>query len=500
MRIPYDSLCLKAVVEELQSWVGGRVRKVRALGPLAILLELRGPGDGMFLISADPQRSRAHFVTRIPDVEPTPFGQILRKRIEGMRLVEAVQIGGDRILELRFSNGTRLVAEMMGKHANVVLIEPDGRATGAMKWVGRGRSVRPVLPGQPYEGPPSVSDAPSPFARKLAEARGVAAETLAPDSAVFSPGAGGYPTSVAALGLREHSRTSYSVAAEQAFSADETADRLEARRRGLRTQLARVRLSREVAVADLGAAESRGDHAAEEIRRGEALMAYSPVFVEGQTDVDVQGFDGAWLKIAIDPTLTAIENAELIFVRAKKARRRLEEVRERLAFMRSDLEAVLATLEELETADDRRLDGIEERVGKRGWLHRARTPDEERAPKGPRIGEVEGPRGVRVLYGETAEANDHLVTRIAKPNDWWLHVRGATSAHVIVVTEGKPEKTSREQLEFAARIAAQRSAQKHSGMVAVDYTLRKYVRKSKGAAPGSVTYEREKTLHVEPGR
>lgn len=497
MRIPYDSLCLRAVAEELQPWVGSRVRKVRALGQLAVVLELRGPGDAMFLLTADPQRSRAHFVTRMPQAESTPFGQILRKRIEGMRLVEARQIGGDRILELAFSNGTRLVSELMGKHANVVLIEPDGRATGAMKWVGRSRSVRPVLPGQPYEGPPAISDAPSPFARKLVEARGAA---LTVDGPVFAPGSGAYPTSVAALGLQEFSRSTYSIAAEQAFSADETSDRLEARRRGLRTQLERVRLSREAAVADLKAAEERGDHADEEIRRGEVLMAGRPVLVEGQTDVEVRDFEGQWVRIAIDPTLTVVENAERIFARAKRARRRLEEVRDRLATMRMDLDAVAATLEELESANDARLDGLEERAGKKGWLHRARTPAEEREPRGPRIGEVEGPRGIRILYGETAEANDHLVTRIAKPNDYWLHVRGATSSHVIVVTDGKPEKIARDQLEYAAKIAAQRSAQKHSRLVAVDYTLRKYVRKSKGAAPGSVTYEREKTLHVEPGR
>ncbi len=64
---------------------------------------------------------------------------------------------------------------------------------------------------------------------------------------------------------------------------------------------------------------------------------------------------------------------------------------------------------------------LEERAGKRGWLHRARTSDRgQDEPKGPRVSEVEGPRGVRVLYGETAEANDYLVTRVAKPNDYWL--------------------------------------------------------------------------------
>lgn len=87
---------------------------------------------------------------------------------------------------------------------------------------------------------------------------------------------------------------------------------------------------------------------------------------------------------------------------------------------------------------------------------------------------------------------------MAKPNDWWLHVRGAPSAHVVVRTDNQPDRVPRETLEFAAMLAAKKSAAKHSSLVAVDYTLKKYVRKPRGAAPGSVLIEREKTLHVSP--
>jgi predicted ribosome quality control (RQC) complex YloA/Tae2 family protein len=50
---------------------------------------------------------------------------------------------------------------------------------------------------------------------------------------------------------------------------------------------------------------------------------------------------------------------------------------------------------------------------------------------------------------------------------------------------------------FAAKVAVQHSPQKHAGFVAVDYTLKKYVRKPRGAAKGTALYTHEKTLHVE---
>jgi putative ABC transport system ATP-binding protein len=90
-----------------------------------------------------------------------------------------------------------------------------------------------------------------------------------------------------------------------------------------------------------------------------------------------------------------------------------------------------------------------------------------------------------VLVGENAAANDFLLTRIAKPNDWWLHVRTGTGAHVIIRTENQPQRVPRSTLEFAARLAAQHSADKHARLVEVDYTLRKYVRKPKGAPQAS---------------
>ena len=50
---------------------------------------------------------------------------------------------------------------------------------------------------------------------------------------------------------------------------------------------------------------------------------------------------------------------------------------------------------------------------------------------------------------------------------------------------------------YAAKIAVLNSPSKHSGFVPVDYTLRKYVRKPRGAPPGTALYTHEKTLHVE---
>lgn len=78
------------------------------------------------------------------------------------------------------------------------------------------------------------------------------------------------------------------------------------------------------------------------------------------------------------------------------------------------------------------------------------------------------PGGFRVLYGTNATSNDYLTTRFAKPNDWWLHVRGAASAHVVLVAGKTPDRVPLADLMFAAEVAVHNSPSKHSSYVAVD--------------------------------
>jgi predicted ribosome quality control (RQC) complex YloA/Tae2 family protein len=68
---------------------------------------------------------------------------------------------------------------------------------------------------------------------------------------------------------------------------------------------------------------------------------------------------------------------------------------------------------------------------------------------------------------------------------------------VIITTRNQPDRVQPETLRYAAKLAVMNSTSKHAGYVPVDYTLKKYVRKPRGAAKGTATYSHEKTIHVE---
>ena len=99
--------------------------------------------------------------------------------------------------------------------------------------------------------------------------------------------------------------------------------------------------------------------------------------------------------------------------------------------------------------------------------------------------------------GRGARHNDDLTFRHSAPNDVWLHARHTAGAHVILRWTGSGSPPARD-LEEAASLAALHSKARTSGTVPVDWTLRKYVRKPRGAAPGSVVPDRVQTLFVTP--
>lgn len=520
MRIPFDSLTLRAVAHELGALEGARVQRIVQPDEWTVLVELYAGRDSTLLLSCHPVFARAHLVAKRKGGvgNPPAFCEALRARLASARLTSVRQVGFDRILELRFegpAGEARLIAELMGKHANLILVDARNHIVSAAKWVNPSKSVRPITPGRLYEPPPfppkpslltardgddlASFEGASPFLLKLIEQQGL--DVLRrPFSPVYSPGSGAYPVSVAPLGLNEQPMPSIGAALEKHFAQAERQAAIDQLRQSLVAQLRRVQLARETALSDLRQAADAAAQARSQQMKAELILAYGGSLPPGAKVLEAVDYEGNPVSIKLNADLDFKQNAERLFDKARRAKRGADLVRGQIERMERDWVDVTAHLHKVETEET--LEGLRDladQAQRRRWTHQqvhSETP-EKRPYEGHRVRELIGPGGVTVLYGETAEANDYLTLRVAKPDDWWLHVRGSTSAHVVIVTNKRPEKIGREALEFAAKVAVQHSASKHSGFVPVDYTLKKYVRRPRGAKVGTVFYTHEKTLHVE---
>ena len=112
------------------------------------------------------------------------------------------------------------------------------------------------------------------------------------------------------------------------------------------------------------------------------------------------------------------------------------------------------------------------------------------------IMEHELPGGWKVIAGKTDVDNDYLSLKLAKPNDYWFHVRGMPGSHVVLRTGSR--EAPRDTLKQAAAVAAYYSKARHGGVVPVSCTQARYVTKPRGAKPGLVQIRKEITLKVRP--
>jgi hypothetical protein len=105
--------------------------------------------------------------------------------------------------------------------------------------------------------------------------------------------------------------------------------------------------------------------------------------------------------------------------------------------------------------------------------------------------------GLEIWVGRGAASNDTLTFRESSPRDVWMHARDSAGAHVVLRWSLDDPPPARD-LEEAAVLAAWHSKSRGAGLVPVDWTRRKYVRKARGGAPGLVLVQRSQTIFVKP--
>jgi len=253
----------------------------------------------------------------------------------------------------------------------------------------------------------------------------------------------------------------------------------------------------------LGAVREESIHARqadEHERIANILMANLQHLTKGTKVVDLEDIfstNKRQLRIALDPKLTPVRNAEQYFEKAKRARRAREEMRRRLQMLEEKQVLIEKLLLHVDYCQNKeQLDEFqqEHKATLQEW--KIVSTDEGREQLPFRILKVSG--DFEVWVGKSSANNDLLTMKYAKANDLWFHVRGASGSHVVLKVGTGKTQPSRQAIREAASIAAFYSKMKNASAVPIAYCPRKYIRKPKGAEPGSVVMEREKLVFVEP--
>jgi predicted ribosome quality control (RQC) complex YloA/Tae2 family protein len=456
---------------------GTRFTRVFQLTRSEYVFDFRMSESLFLFVSIDPSQPRVYLIhRRLRDIErssitASPFALTLKKELSGAEFESIRLIEGERILIIRFTAisdaGTRmsyqLLIQLTGKSANLFLLDSNEVIlTRARKTEGEGQQA-----GDRY-WPPAPHGA-----RQISNDR--------VRSAIDAPH-GSLSENLDAFYLQKEEDKRFLSIAGQARSAV----------RRERSKLERLRERLQSDRTDHGDADRWK-------RSGDLLLANAATAkreVAGFRVIDYFDEQASEITIEADENDSVTEAAEKYFRRFTKARKAAKEIAKRLAAIDSEL----AELEKKEQLVESAIEGKDESKLQLLAGRRQSAPAKGRSNNSEMSSVARSfysSDGFEILVGKRAKDNDLLTFKIAKSLDTWMHAADYPGSHVVVRNPNRKEIPGRTLLE-AAQLAAFYSQGKAQPKAAVHYTLKKFVNKPKGAAPGLVSLASFKTLLVEP--
>lgn len=165
--MPLDGISTRCLSAELDvALKDARVDRIYQTDKFDIIINMRQDRENLkLLLSANPSLPRLHLTTETRENPALPpmFCMLLRKHLQGARVLSVRTPGSERIIELRFQTQNELgdkvektlVAELMGRHSNIIFLNEDRRIHDAIVHVDESISrVREVMPARVYLSPP----------------------------------------------------------------------------------------------------------------------------------------------------------------------------------------------------------------------------------------------------------------------------------------------------------------------------------------------------------
>jgi predicted ribosome quality control (RQC) complex YloA/Tae2 family protein len=560
-----DLTSLRAVLADLRArLLPSRFEKAQQPDPQTLQLGFRTLRGMIWL-----ELSWKAEVPRLVEITAPPkqgAGSTLAQQIQhGLRqlaLTELDQEGFERVVHFQLAPRPgqppqrTLVLELMGRHSNVLLLDERQRITAIARQVRSHQSrIRPIGTGDAYSPPPALQgiaprlDEPQQRWRERLELLPLSLEkamrsayqgispVLAKQLAGEDEDAGRarLATSVHALSEREWQMlfqrwqswlkaletdgfellfdgpNSYRVwkPASAVPSAVPVLEDLSTPEQPLSLRLGEY-YATVLQRQDLNRATQDLQKQLKQLRtREEALMADQRAGLEETGAADDLQQQGDALLCQLSPNRETIDRAQKLYGRARKLRRAVPALKERLQHHQSRLvllEGSETFLEELTGAD---WDGLEART--QSLLDLREELDDLLAPKrlrrrrrqgsrrvDPQPLEIRSQAGLLIQVGRNHRQNDWISLRRARPGDLWFHAQECPGSHVVL--KASAGFADEEDVTLAADLAAWFSRARGNRRVAVVKAPVEHLQRIAGAALGTVQHKDGEVVWAEPDR
>ncbi len=566
----FDGITVAAVTAELNAALsGGRITKIAQPETDELMLTIKTTdGANRLYISASASLPLIYLTD---ENKPSPmtapnFCMLLRKHIGNGRITQVSQPGLERIIQIDIEHldelgdlcQKKLIAEIMGKHSNIIFCDDKDRIIDSIKHVSaQMSSVREVLPGREYFIPDTMAKSdpltisPEDFIRVLKEKpaplgkavytsftgispvaaeeilslagldSGVTARDLSFDalnhlyrqfayymeqitSRSFHPVIyydKNTPREFSALALSHYTQytarefDSISQVLKNYYATRNTLTRIRQKSTDLR-HVVQTALERNRKKYDLQSRQLKDTGDREKYKvYGELINIYGYGLAAGSKEMNALNYyTDQEITIPLDPTLTPQENAQKYFAKYNKQKRTFEALTGLIRETGDDIRY----LESISNALDIAMSEADLAQIKEELIQSGyvrRKYTKKKVKLTSKPMHYLSSDGYHMYVGKNNLQNDELTFSFASGNDWWFHAKGAPGSHVIVKSGG--DELPDRVFEEAGRLAAYYSRNRGSDKVEIDYVEKKHVKKPNGAKPGFVVYYTNYSLVID---
>ncbi len=556
--MPQDAFTLRYLCKELNLILkGGKVNRItQPSNDVLYLTVYTGKKTEKLILNVNPSSPRigiAQNEEKSPLTAPN-FCMLMRKHLLSASIESIELVGFDRIVKIEFSLSGEffdnikkaLYIELMGRYSNIILTE-DGKVLGGNRGINMfDDGVRPLIVSKPYVFPP-VGNKKLPSDQSLIElfdgknidelskliisnVQGVADITAKEivkkytenNNAVVADGKKFflylndflYNSEFSPCVLKNDKQITdvfvypYSnqigefIKFDKLYEAEEFYFENKEKIKNFKSKKDRLMSILNSGIKKIKKrltaikAKEKDALSAEENRiKGELILANIYQIKEGQKNCVLQNYyDGSEVQIELNEFLSPSKNAESYYKKYNKQKRTLSAVAVQKEMAESDLAYYQSVLDEIELCENvNELKIIEKELEISGLIkiqnqNKANTI-EQKTYRNYLID------GFSVKIGRNNIENDKLIGS-AKSLDLWLHAKDYHSSHAIIEYNGKNIPDS--VIKVCAEICAYYSKGREGGKTEIVYTIKKNVKKPKGAKPGFVKYEKYTSIVVEP--
>ncbi len=527
-----DGLLLAGISASLKDLEGCKISRIQSLSEEEVLILAHKKGySARLVINTHSNTNRIYLAKEARDFlqTPTNFVMVLRKYLSQGIITDVSQIGFDRIIRISILGHNELgdpvnfalYAELMGKYANLILVDADQDVIiDCLKRIPVFENSKRLLhPGARYELPnPQKKQSP------------LHPETVDEEKSLVSQFEGFSPLLSKEYLYRLHEGEQFEKITQELLSSrllylyqkdfhilplkhlhqeakvlplmeglnslyqkDEQKIRIQEQCGDVFKAVDREikRLKKKIPKLEASLQDSMDYDRYREY--GDLLFAYMHEIRKEKVIVLPSFETGEDVKIELDMRYDLKDNANLFYKKYHKLKRGQTILQEQIEEAKEDLRYFEQLSDQLRVASvDDALEIREELIRNRIMMSRKNNlrRKKQKAPNVLRLILDDA----EIFIGKNNLQNQYILSKIARKQDTWFHVKDYHGAYVIL----KSEEPTEEQIRLCANLAAYFSKGRNSSSVPVDYTAVSQLRKVPGAKTGFVTMKSYRTIYIDP--